>query len=62
MYALALCHTVVVEERNGVTKFNASSPDELALVNGAIFLDYKFVTRDSSGTIFIEHNGKQETY
>ena len=62
MYALALCHTIVVEERNGVKKFNASSPDELALVNGAIFLDYQFIDRDSSGKIFMEHKGKQETY
>jgi magnesium-transporting ATPase (P-type) len=29
---LAVCHTVVVEEKGGKNVYNASSPDELALV------------------------------
>ncbi len=29
---LAVCHTVVVEEKKGKNYYNASSPDELALV------------------------------
>jgi hypothetical protein len=30
---LAFCHTIIIDEKKGT--FNASSPDELALVNAA---------------------------
>ena len=30
---LSLCHTIIIDAKTG--KFNASSPDELALVNAA---------------------------
>ena len=39
---LAVCHTVVVEEKRGKKVYNASSPDELALVQGAKFLGLTF--------------------
>lgn len=39
---LAVCHTVVVEEKGGKNVYNASSPDELALVQGAKFLGLTF--------------------
>lgn len=39
---LAVCHTVVVEEKRGKNVYNASSPDELALVQGAKFLGLTF--------------------
>jgi phospholipid-translocating ATPase len=32
---LALCHTIIVDNKNGVLTYNASSPDELALTNAA---------------------------
>jgi len=44
--ALAVCHTLVVETKNGVLKYNASSPDELALTNAARYFGYKFLDRD----------------
>ena len=34
---LALCHTVIVEEKNGKKEYNSASPDELALLNFAKF-------------------------
>ena len=37
---LALCHTVVVESKNGQVFYNASSPDELALVNAGKYFGY----------------------
>lgn len=44
--ALGLCHTVItdVKEKDGkrFTVYNASSPDELALVNGARHLGFAF--------------------
>ena len=40
---LAVCHTVIVQEdRLGAMSYNAASPDELALVNGAKLFGYSF--------------------
>ena len=39
---LAVCHTVIPEERDGKMIFQASSPDEAALVSGAEILGYRF--------------------
>ena len=41
--AMALCHTVMIDKRSG--EFQASSPDELALVNSAKLLGCSFVSR-----------------
>jgi hypothetical protein len=43
----------MVEEKNGKPHFNSSSPDELALVNGAKFFGFKFVNRDEDNNIII---------
>ena len=51
MTHLAICHTIVVEEKNGKTFYNASSPDELALINGAKYFDFVFKTRDEDNNI-----------
>ena len=37
MKVIGLCHTVIVEEKNGKLEYNAASPDELALLNFARF-------------------------
>jgi magnesium-transporting ATPase (P-type) len=54
---LGVCHTVIIEDKccketgeNYVT-YNASSPDELALVNGARHLGFAFEDRDESGNM-----------
>jgi len=57
---LALCHSIIIDERNG--KYNASSPDELALVNGAKFLGASFDKRDEENNLFITFEGKQIKY
>lgn len=54
---LALCHTVIIENKGGKLTYNASSPDELALVNGARFLGVKFIERDSENIITIDFKG-----
>jgi phospholipid-transporting ATPase len=51
---LSICHTVIVENNNGKVTYNASSPDELALVNGAKFLGYSFKCRDEDDNIVID--------
>ena len=44
--ALAVCHTVIPEVGpNGETLYNASSPDEKALVEGAAEFGFTFIGR-----------------
>lgn len=60
---LAVCHTVMVEREitkanssmDGTLKYSASSPDELALVNGAKDIGIVYFRRTAS-TISIRHN------
>jgi phospholipid-transporting ATPase len=42
---LAVCHTVIPEVRDGKTHYQASSPDEAALVAGAELMGYQFHVR-----------------
>ena len=42
MLCLAFCHTIITTEEDNKISYNASSPDELALVNLARYLGYKF--------------------
>ena len=62
MEFLGLCHTVIVEEQKGKQVFNASSPDELALVNGAKYLGFEFLGRDDDNNIIVNDHGVERTY
>ena len=42
---LAVCHTVIPEIHEGKMRYQASSPDEAALVSGAEILGYQFHVR-----------------
>jgi phospholipid-transporting ATPase len=57
---LALCHTIVIDERTG--KFNASSPDELALVNAAKFFGAVFIKRDEDNNMIVNFGGRVHKY
>lgn len=59
---LAVCHTVVADVKDGKTLYNASSPDELALVNAAKYFGYFFKGRDDDNNIEVEINGKRTLY
>ena len=52
---LALCHSVIIDPASG--KYNAQSPDELALVDGAAAVGYIFKSRDADLNIEIEVPG-----
>ena len=57
--ALGLCHTVVNDTKtdkqgNEYVVYNASSPDELALVNGARHLGFFFEDRDSENNMICQ--------
>lgn len=54
--AIGLCHTVITDhketkEGEKYTLYNASSPDELAIVNGARHLGFAFEHRDEDGNM-----------
>lgn len=57
--ALGLCHTCIVEKKTEEATgseyivYNASSPDELALVNGARHLGFEFIERDEESNMII---------
>lgn len=57
---LAICQTIVVDNKDGVINYNASSPDELALTNAARHFGVVFEARDHSGNIVI-YNKKTDT-
>ncbi|KAF8893873.1 aminophospholipid-transporting P-type ATPase [Infundibulicybe gibba] len=54
---LAVCHTVIPEVRDGKTIYQASSPDEAALVAGAELLGYQFHTRKPK-SVFVTIQGQ----
>lgn len=61
---LATCHTVIPERdetQEGNIKYQAASPDEGALVAGAVSLGYQFTARKPRSVI-IEANGREQEY
>ena len=59
---LAICHTIIIEKKGGKTRYNASSPDELALVNAARFFGVKFEDRDEENRIYINFKGERQVW
>jgi phospholipid-transporting ATPase len=61
---LATCHTVIPErndEKPTEIRYQAASPDEGALVEGAAMLGYKFTTRrPKSVSVQVDHEGEKE--
>ena len=57
-----MCHTVVAETKDGKLFYNASSPDELALVNAARYYGYTFKGRDDENNIEVEINGTRRIF
>jgi phospholipid-transporting ATPase len=53
---LALCHSIIVENKNGEISYNASSPDELALVNAAKYFGVEFAERTEDNYMIIKYN------
>lgn len=61
---LATCHTVIPErdeEKGGKIKYQAASPDEGALVEGAAQLGYTFTNRKPR-SVLIEYDGNEVEY
>lgn len=51
---LAVCHTVVVDKVKGV--YNAASPDEQSLVEGAKDQGFEFVNREADNVMLVKDN------
>lgn len=62
MTHLSVCHTVVAEPKDGKILYNASSPDELALVNAAKYFGYFFKGRDDDNNIEVDILGKVQVF
>ncbi|KAL0488141.1 phospholipid-transporting ATPase [Acrasis kona] len=60
--ALSLCHTVVPELRNEQVEYQASSPDELALVVGASRRGFRLLERESNIIRTDNHSDQIRTY
>ncbi|XP_069505587.1 phospholipid-transporting ATPase IK-like [Ambystoma mexicanum] len=58
---LALCHTVMVEEKDGDLLYQAASPDEEALVTAARNFGYVFLGR-TQDSITVSELGVERTY
>ncbi len=65
---MAICHTIVSSrdpKDESKIMLNASSPDELSLINGAKYYGVKFVERTSSNQILIKNfneDGRLDKY
>jgi phospholipid-transporting ATPase len=53
MLCLSLCHTTMTQTLNNEIVYNASSPDELALVNMAKICGYRFIGTDDDNNMTI---------
>lgn len=49
---MAVCHTIIIDVKTG--KYNASSPDELALVEAACSFGFEFTGIDSNDIMTIK--------
>ncbi|KAG7320779.1 hypothetical protein KOW79_015194 [Hemibagrus wyckioides] len=58
---LSLCHTVMVEQKDGELVYQAASPDEGALVTAARCFGFVYLSR-TQDTITISEMGKEATY
>lgn len=57
---MALCHSIILDEKKGT--YNASSPDELALVNAAKYFGVVFEKRDEENNMIVDFKGEKLTY
>lgn len=60
MMFLAISHTIITDEKTDeetgekIVEYNASSPDELALLNFAKYLGFEFLGTDSKKTMKVK--------
>jgi phospholipid-transporting ATPase len=62
LLCLALCHTAFSEEKGSEIIYQASSPDEMALISAARYYKYIFLKREIGNKMVIEIKGKRFEY
>jgi phospholipid-transporting ATPase len=58
MFFLALCHSVVAENKGNEVIYNTSSPDEIALINFAKFCGFEFKGLVEGNYLLVEFKGQ----
>ena len=60
---ISVCHTVVAEKmKDGSIKYNAASPDERALIEGAAEYGFRFLDRDSNSILVEVPGGEKKRF
>ena len=60
---MCLCHSVFTQDtENGEIIYQASSPDETALINAARHFNYKFLRREIGNKVVLDIFGKKEEF
>lgn len=62
LFMIACCHTIVTDSKDGEVIYNASSPDELALVNFTKFCGVEYMGTDENNIIKVTHQGKDHHF
>jgi len=62
LFFLSICHTVIAEQKENDVIYNASSPDELALINFAKFCGVKFMGTSENNEILIEFQNRVHVF
>ena len=62
LLCLSLCNTVFTQDEDSQILYQASSPDEMALLNASRYFDCKFIRREIGNRIILEIFGKRYEY
>ena len=62
IYSLTICNNVRFEKKDNKSVFNASSPDEIAMVEFFEELGFKFWVRNDEMIEFIDNKGKIKSF
>jgi magnesium-transporting ATPase (P-type) len=57
IFSIALCHTVIIEKNGEKIQYNASSPDELALINAAKYFGVELYERTEDNDVLLRFKG-----
>jgi phospholipid-transporting ATPase len=52
-----LCHTIIIEKVDGQVNYNASSPDELALINFAKYCGVSYLGINEENIMEVKFEG-----
>ena len=62
MFQLGLCHTIMVTNQNNKLVYNASSPDEYALIQMALYSGFKYLGMDNENNMILLDERQKKKY